>query len=81
MNSLNGREKEVNTICTNAPGAGSGSWFDGQRSFWDYIRLACAKVPNSCISSIESMENISSSRAKASSSSRWRKKLSSSAAF
>lgn len=43
---------------------GSGSWFDGQRSFWDYIRLACTKVPNSCISSIESMENISTSRAK-----------------
>ncbi|CAG12648.1 unnamed protein product [Tetraodon nigroviridis] len=44
---------------------GSGSWFDGQRSFWDYIRVACAKVPNSCISSIECMENISTSRAKA----------------
>ncbi|XP_004080333.1 RUN domain-containing protein 3A [Oryzias latipes] len=43
---------------------GSGSWFDGQRSYWDYIRLACAKVPNSCIGSIESMENISTSRAK-----------------
>uniref|UniRef100_H3DNL6 RUN domain-containing protein 3A n=1 Tax=Tetraodon nigroviridis TaxID=99883 RepID=H3DNL6_TETNG len=43
---------------------GSGSWFDGQRSFWDYIRVACAKVPNSCISSIECMENISTSRAK-----------------
>ncbi|XP_077595799.1 RUN domain-containing protein 3A [Stigmatopora nigra] len=43
---------------------GSGSWFDGQRSFWDFIRLACAKLPNSCISSIESMENISPSRAK-----------------
>ncbi|KAL7372991.1 hypothetical protein ABVT39_025361 [Epinephelus coioides] len=43
---------------------GSGSWFDGQRSYWDYIRLACAKLPNSCISSIESMENISTSRAK-----------------
>ncbi|XP_040923328.1 RUN domain-containing protein 3A isoform X3 [Toxotes jaculatrix] len=43
---------------------GSGSWFDGQRSYWDYIRLACAKVPNSCISSIESMENIGTSRAK-----------------
>ncbi|XP_026207374.1 RUN domain-containing protein 3A isoform X2 [Anabas testudineus] len=43
---------------------GSGSWFDGQRCYWDYIRLACAKVPNSCISSIESMENISTSRAK-----------------
>uniref|UniRef100_A0A3B4GNZ3 RUN domain-containing protein 3A n=1 Tax=Pundamilia nyererei TaxID=303518 RepID=A0A3B4GNZ3_9CICH len=43
---------------------GSSSWFDGQRSYWDYIRLACAKVPNSCISSIESMENISTSRAK-----------------
>uniref|UniRef100_A0A3Q2QFW8 RUN domain-containing protein 3A n=1 Tax=Fundulus heteroclitus TaxID=8078 RepID=A0A3Q2QFW8_FUNHE len=40
------------------------SWFDGQRSYWDYIRLACAKVPNSCISSIESMENINTSRAK-----------------
>lgn len=46
--------------------SGSGSWFDGQRSFWDFIRLACAKVPNSCINSIESMENISTSRAKAS---------------
>ncbi|TWW81293.1 RUN domain-containing protein 3A [Takifugu flavidus] len=45
---------------------GSGSWFDGQRSFWDYIRVACPKVPNSCISSIECMENISTSRAKAS---------------
>ncbi|XP_027139138.1 RUN domain-containing protein 3A [Larimichthys crocea] len=43
---------------------GTSSWFDGQRSYWDYIRLACAKVPNSCISSIESMENISTSRAK-----------------
>uniref|UniRef100_H2RUH2 RUN domain-containing protein 3A n=1 Tax=Takifugu rubripes TaxID=31033 RepID=H2RUH2_TAKRU len=43
---------------------GSGSWFDGQRSFWDYIRVACPKVPNSCISSIECMENISTSRAK-----------------
>ncbi|KAF7664974.1 hypothetical protein LDENG_00158760 [Lucifuga dentata] len=43
---------------------GSGSWFDGQRSYWDFIRLACGKVPNSCISSIESMENISTSRAK-----------------
>uniref|UniRef100_A0A1A8KD99 RUN domain-containing protein 3A n=1 Tax=Nothobranchius kuhntae TaxID=321403 RepID=A0A1A8KD99_NOTKU len=43
---------------------GSGSWFDGQKSFWDYVRLACAKVPNNCISSIESMENISTSQAK-----------------
>ncbi|XP_062331526.1 RUN domain-containing protein 3A-like isoform X2 [Osmerus eperlanus] len=43
---------------------GTGSWFDGQRSYWDFIRLACSKVPNSCISSIENMENISSSRAK-----------------
>ncbi|XP_037546813.1 RUN domain-containing protein 3A-like [Nematolebias whitei] len=43
---------------------GSSSWFDGQRSYWDYVRLACAKVPNSCISSIEIMENISTSKAK-----------------
>lgn len=46
---------------------GSGSWFssDGQRSFWEYIRLACSKVQNSCIASIENIENISTSRAKA----------------
>uniref|UniRef100_A0A3B4A3R6 RUN domain-containing protein 3A n=1 Tax=Periophthalmus magnuspinnatus TaxID=409849 RepID=A0A3B4A3R6_9GOBI len=45
---------------------GSGSWFssDGQRSFWEYIRLACNKVQNNCISSIENIENISTSRAK-----------------
>ncbi|XP_068119273.1 RUN domain-containing protein 3A isoform X3 [Hyperolius riggenbachi] len=42
------------------------SWFstDGQRGFWDYIRIACSKVPNNCISSIENMENISTARAK-----------------
>ncbi|XP_030077776.1 RUN domain-containing protein 3A isoform X2 [Microcaecilia unicolor] len=42
------------------------SWFssDGQRGFWDYVRMACSKVPNNCISSIENMENISTSRAK-----------------
>uniref|UniRef100_A0A8C9S704 RUN domain-containing protein 3A n=1 Tax=Scleropages formosus TaxID=113540 RepID=A0A8C9S704_SCLFO len=46
--------------------AGPGSWFshDGQRSFWDYIRLACRKVPNNCIASIENIENINTSRAK-----------------
>uniref|UniRef100_A0A3P9IVN6 RUN domain-containing protein 3A n=1 Tax=Oryzias latipes TaxID=8090 RepID=A0A3P9IVN6_ORYLA len=45
---------------------GSGSWFssDGQRSFWEYIRLACSKVQNNCVSSIENIENISTSRAK-----------------
>ncbi|XP_039215002.1 RUN domain-containing protein 3A isoform X4 [Crotalus tigris] len=45
---------------------GPASWFssDGQRGFWDYIRLACNKVPNNCVSSIENMENISTSRAK-----------------
>ncbi|XP_048846866.1 RUN domain-containing protein 3A [Brienomyrus brachyistius] len=46
--------------------AGPGSWFshDGQRGFWDYIRLACTKVQNNCIASIENIENISTSRAK-----------------
>uniref|UniRef100_A0A8C5A7Q9 RUN domain containing 3Aa n=1 Tax=Gadus morhua TaxID=8049 RepID=A0A8C5A7Q9_GADMO len=46
--------------------AGSGGWFssDGQRSFWEYIRLACSKVQNNCIASIENIENISTSRAK-----------------
>lgn len=46
---------------------GSGSWFssDGQRSFWEYIRMACTKVQNNCIASIENIEKISTSRAKA----------------
>uniref|UniRef100_A0AAQ4PG98 RUN domain-containing protein 3A n=1 Tax=Gasterosteus aculeatus aculeatus TaxID=481459 RepID=A0AAQ4PG98_GASAC len=45
---------------------GSGSWFssDGQRSFWEYIRMACSKVQNNCIASIENIEKISTSRAK-----------------
>ncbi|KAI1887272.1 hypothetical protein AGOR_G00188530 [Albula goreensis] len=45
---------------------GPGIWFsyDGQRGFWDYIRLACGKVQNNCITSIENMENISTSCAK-----------------
>ncbi|KAJ8389977.1 hypothetical protein AAFF_G00112620 [Aldrovandia affinis] len=45
---------------------GPGIWFsyDGQHSFWDYIRVACSKVQNNCIASIENIENISTSRAK-----------------
>ncbi|KAJ1100825.1 hypothetical protein NDU88_005900 [Pleurodeles waltl] len=46
--------------------AGQFSWFgyESPRSFWDYIRVACCKMPHSCICSIENMENVSSSRAK-----------------
>ncbi|XP_053707042.1 RUN domain-containing protein 3A-like isoform X1 [Synchiropus splendidus] len=53
-------------ITVMTPPAGSGSWFssDGQRSFWEYIRLACSKVQNNCIASIENIEKISTSRAK-----------------
>ncbi|XP_062841597.1 RUN domain-containing protein 3B isoform X2 [Trichomycterus rosablanca] len=42
------------------------TWFGSEspRSFWDYVRVACSKVPHSCISSIESMENVRTSRAK-----------------
>ncbi|XP_039592956.1 RUN domain-containing protein 3B isoform X2 [Polypterus senegalus] len=42
------------------------NWFgyESPRSFWDFIRVACTKVPHNCISSIENMENVSSSRAK-----------------
>ncbi|XP_036414284.1 RUN domain-containing protein 3B isoform X1 [Colossoma macropomum] len=45
---------------------GQVSWFgyESPRSFWDYVRLACSKVPHSCIHSIESMENVRTSRAK-----------------
>ncbi|XP_046689469.1 RUN domain-containing protein 3B isoform X1 [Silurus meridionalis] len=42
------------------------TWFgyESPRSFWDYVRVACSKVPHGCISSIEIMENVRSSRAK-----------------
>ncbi|KAM6935290.1 RUN domain-containing protein 3B isoform 1-T1 [Lycodopsis pacificus] len=42
------------------------TWFgyESPRSFWDYLKAACSKVPHNCIRSIESMENVRSSRAK-----------------
>ncbi|KAG7282171.1 hypothetical protein CRUP_034918 [Coryphaenoides rupestris] len=42
------------------------TWFgyESTRTFWDYVKVACSKVPHSCIRSIESMENVQSSRAK-----------------
>ncbi|XP_069318152.1 RUN domain-containing protein 3B isoform X7 [Eulemur rufifrons] len=45
---------------------GQVTWFgyESPRTFWDYIRVACRKVSQNCICSIENMENISSSRAK-----------------
>ncbi|XP_018541642.1 RUN domain-containing protein 3B isoform X2 [Lates calcarifer] len=45
---------------------GQTTWFgyESPRSFWDYIKAACTKVPHNCIRSIESMENVRSSRAK-----------------
>ncbi|XP_029694131.1 RUN domain-containing protein 3B isoform X2 [Takifugu rubripes] len=45
---------------------GQTSWFgyESPRSFWDYVRTACSKVPHNCIRSIESMENVRSSKAK-----------------
>lgn len=52
---------------------GQTSWFgyESPRSFWDYVRSACSKVPHNCIRSIESMENVRSSRAKV----RWKQSL------
>lgn len=46
--------------------SGQTTWFgyESPRSFWDYIKAACSKVPHNCIRSIESMENVRSSRAK-----------------
>uniref|UniRef100_A0A674DI97 RUN domain-containing protein 3B n=1 Tax=Salmo trutta TaxID=8032 RepID=A0A674DI97_SALTR len=45
---------------------GQTTWFgyETHRSFWDYVKAACSKVSHSCIHSIESMENVRSSRAK-----------------
>ncbi|KAM3613936.1 uncharacterized protein V6R79_007303 [Siganus canaliculatus] len=45
---------------------GQTTWFgyESPRSFWDYVKAACTKVPHNCIRSIESMENVRSSRAK-----------------
>ncbi|XP_045022311.1 RUN domain-containing protein 3B isoform X5 [Bubalus bubalis] len=48
------------------PLQGQVTWFGygSPRSFWDYIRVACRKVSQNCICSIENMEHVSSSRAK-----------------
>ncbi|KAB0376264.1 hypothetical protein FD755_012907, partial [Muntiacus reevesi] len=45
---------------------GQVTWFGygSPRSFCDYIRVACRKVSQNCICSIENMEHVSSSRAK-----------------
>ncbi|KAL6109219.1 rundc3b [Pungitius sinensis] len=45
---------------------GQTTWFGNEspRSFWDYLKAACSKVPHNCLRSIESMENVRSSRAK-----------------
>ncbi|XP_045554448.1 RUN domain-containing protein 3B isoform X1 [Salmo salar] len=45
---------------------GQTTWFgyETHRSFWDYVKAACSKVSHSCIHSIETMENVRSSRAK-----------------
>ncbi|XP_077454042.1 RUN domain-containing protein 3B [Stigmatopora argus] len=45
---------------------GQTNWFGYEihRSFWDFIKAACGKVPHNCIRSIESMENVRSSKAK-----------------
>ncbi|XP_061633414.1 RUN domain-containing protein 3B isoform X1 [Phyllopteryx taeniolatus] len=45
---------------------GQTMWFgyESPRSFWDFIKAACGKVPHNCIRSIECMENVRSSKAK-----------------
>ncbi|XP_032731875.1 RUN domain-containing protein 3B isoform X7 [Lontra canadensis] len=68
---LSHRLKEISQSCRwlahlQIPPQGQVTWFgyESPRSFWDYIRVACRKVSQNCICSIENMENVSSSRAK-----------------
>ncbi|XP_055276575.1 RUN domain-containing protein 3B isoform X4 [Moschus berezovskii] len=68
---LSHRLKESSQSCRwlshlQIPLQGQVSWFGygSPRSFWDYIRVACRKVSQNCICSIENMEHVSSSRAK-----------------
>ncbi|XP_053782984.1 RUN domain-containing protein 3B isoform X5 [Desmodus rotundus] len=68
---LSHRLKEISQSCRwlahlQIPLQGQVTWFgyESPRSFWDYIRVACRKVSQNCICSIENMENVSSSRAK-----------------
>ncbi|XP_020958181.1 RUN domain-containing protein 3B isoform X6 [Sus scrofa] len=68
---LSHRLKEMSQSCRwlahlQIPLQGQVTWFgyESPRSFWDYIRVACRKVSQNCICSIENMENVSSSRAK-----------------
>lgn len=57
---------DINTFVSFCFFSGQTTWFgyESPRSFWDYIKAACSKVPHNCIRSIESMENVRSSRAK-----------------
>ncbi|XP_019747649.1 RUN domain-containing protein 3B isoform X1 [Hippocampus comes] len=45
---------------------GQTTWFgyESPRSFWDFVKAASSKVPHNCIRSIESMENVRSTKAK-----------------
>ncbi|KAM9697566.1 RUN domain-containing protein 3B isoform 3-T3 [Dama dama] len=68
---LSHRLKESSQSCRwlshlQIPLQGQVTWFGygSPRSFWDYIRVACRKVSQNCICSIENMEHVSSSRAK-----------------
>ncbi|XP_059568195.1 RUN domain-containing protein 3B isoform X3 [Myotis daubentonii] len=68
---LSHRLKEISQSCRwlahlQIPLQGQVTWFgyESPRSFWDYIRVACRRVSQNCICSIENMENVSSSRAK-----------------
>ncbi|XP_075413753.1 RUN domain-containing protein 3B isoform X6 [Tenrec ecaudatus] len=68
---LSHRLKEISQSCRclahlQIPLQGQVTWFgyESPRSFWDYIRVACRKVSQNCICSIENMENVHSSRAK-----------------
>ncbi|XP_032821923.1 RUN domain-containing protein 3B-like isoform X2 [Petromyzon marinus] len=42
------------------------SWFGYEmpRCFWDYVRIACQRVPHNCLASVESMEHGGGGRAK-----------------
>ncbi|XP_055084037.1 RUN domain-containing protein 3B isoform X2 [Periophthalmus magnuspinnatus] len=53
-----------NILCHKFKGQTTWFGYESPRSFWDYIKVACNKVPHNCIRSIESMENVQSSRAK-----------------
>jgi len=49
-------KRELLVIC--CAWSAHSTWYGGQepRCFWEYVRVACQRVPHNCLASIEALE-------------------------